>query len=288
MADIIAGLQASEKEKQTANKRDLTAEEQAALLKELADRRLAEYQAHVSALSVYATLDSLPHERGKGAIPMGAHLEATQIEPVRFFEYQWNLWVLQDLISAVKLANTGPDGRLTNVDRSVVKRIVSIDINPPDGLDSGDDADRVRRGELSGSTAAPQATVPGMMPLDLSRSITGRFGGDGNTLYDVRRARMTVIVSSARLQEFLEAIPRTNFMSITDLDLGEVKAWDDLKKGYYYGPEHVVKATVEVESVWLRSWVGPYMPSRLKAAFKIPEAPEAPASPAAPNAPGRG
>ncbi len=173
MADIITGLQASEKEKVTANKRDLTADEQAALLKELADRRLAEYQAHVSALSVYATVESLPHEMGRGAIPTGAHLEATQIEPVRFFEYQWNLWLLQDLVSAVKLANTGSDGRLTNVDRSVVKRIVSIDIDPPDGLDSGEDADRVRRGELSGASAAPQAAVPGMIPLDLGRSITG-------------------------------------------------------------------------------------------------------------------
>ncbi len=81
-------------------------------------------------------------------------------------------------------------------------------------------------------------------------------------------------------------------MSVTDLDLAEVKAWDDLKKGYYYGPEHVVKATVEIESVWLRSWVAPYMPSRLKAAFKIPEpAPDAsaaPTPPTAPGAPGRG
>jgi hypothetical protein len=148
---------------------------------------------------------------------------------------------------------------------------------------------------LAGAGAAPQAAVPGMMPLDPGRSITGRYGGDGNTLYDVRRARLTVIVSSARLQEFLEAIPRTNFMTVTDLDLAEVKAWDDLKKGYYYGPEHVVKATVDVESVWLRSWVAPYMPSRLKAAFKIPEpapdalgAPTPSTPPTPPNPSGRG
>src|SRR5262249_42002919 len=130
------------------------------------------------------------------------------------------------------------------------------------------------------------AAAPGMAPTDPFRSISARLGGPGNSYYDVRRAKMTVVVSSSRLQEFLEAIPRTNFMTVVDLDLSDVNAWDELKKGYYYGPEHVVKATVGIETVWLRSWMSNYMPSRLKQALKIPEPPPEAAAPG--NAPGAG
>jgi hypothetical protein len=293
LEETIQNLQTREKEKVTANKRDLTADETNDLIKQLADRRLAEYQSRVSAVSVYAALDVFPHGKSPGAIPVGSHIDPDLIEPVRFFGYQWDYWVLDDLLGAVKLANT-QNGKLTNVDKSIVKRIVSIEIEPPDGLDEGDDADSARRREMAGGGGggAP-AAVPGMAPSDPFKSISGRLGGPSNTVYDVRRAKMTVIVSSAHLQEFLEAIPRTNFMTITELNLAEVNVWDDLKKGFLYGPDHVVKATVAVETVWLRSWMAGYMPARLKAAFKIPEpqatpeaAPAAPAPPATKRGPG--
>jgi hypothetical protein len=125
-----------------------------------------------------------------------------------------------------------------------------------------------------------------MVPLDPTISVTGRAAGQGNTVYDVRRVRMTVVVSSARLQEFLEAIARTNFMTVIDLDLADVDAWSDLKKGYFYGSEHVVKATIGIETVWLRSWMSHFMPSRMKQALNVPEAPAADGSAPAPAAPG--
>jgi hypothetical protein len=275
MAEVIGDMQSREKEKITANKRDLTTEEQAALSKQLADRRLAEYQARASEISVYATLDSFPHGRGFGTIPTGAHLDPSLIDPFHFFMYQWDYWVFQDLVAAVRLANTDANGRLSNVGESVVKRIVSMELLPPDGATP-------REPSPGGMNAAPPpaAAAPGMAPVDLTVSISGRAGGEGNSVYDVRRVRMTVIVSSARLQDFLEAIPRTNFMTVTDLDLAEVNAWDDLKRGYYYGPEHVVRATVGIETVWLRSWTSGYMPSQMKSVLHIPEPGSAEGAPA--------
>jgi hypothetical protein len=183
----------------------------------------------------------------------------------------------------VRVANTTESGKLTNVDKSVVKRIVSIELEAPDGLEESEEADRGRQNSGVAATA-PVAAAPGMAPSDPFRSISARLGGPGNSYYDIRRAKMTVIVSSSRLQEFLEAIPRTNFMTVVDLDLSDVNAWDDLKKGFYYGPEHVVRATVGIETVWLRSWMSNYMPSRLKSALKIPEPVPAPET-AAPGAP---
>jgi hypothetical protein len=282
LVETINDMESREKEKITANKRDLTADERAALNKQLADARLAQYQSRVSSISVYATMDSLPHEKGSGGIPTGTHLDAPVIDTVHFFGYQWDLWVMQDLFAAVKLANMTPGGKQTNVDTSVVKRVISIEIDPPDGMGPREER------EGGGMPAAAQplggapASSPGMVPLDLGASVTGRVAGPGNSVYDIRRARITVVVSSARLQEFLEAIARTNFMTVIDLDLTDVNSWEDLRKGYYYGPEHVVKATVGIETVWLRSWMAAYMPSKLKQAMQIPEPPpEAGAAPAA-------
>jgi len=290
MAETVRDMQDSEKEKITANKRDLTTEEQAKLLKQLADQRLAEIQARVASISMYATLGSFPQGRSASAIPTGSHIDAELIEPVQFFKYQWDYWVLEDLVAAVKLADSGQDGKPTTVDKSVVKRIVSIELDPADGLEELD-AERGRQRDMGGNAPPVAAAAAGMAPTDPFRSISGRLGGPGNGYYDVRRAKMTVIVSSARLQEFLEAIPRTNFMTVVDMDLTDVNPWDELKKGYYYGPEHVTKATVEVETVWLRSWMSNYMPSRLKSQLKIPEPvpdPNAPAGTPAPGAKGPG
>jgi hypothetical protein len=288
MAETLRDMQSSEKEKITANKRDLTTDEQAKLFKQLADQRLAEIQSRVAAISVYGTLDAFPHAKGSG-IPTGSHIEADLIEPAQFFKYQWDYWLLDDLVAAVRVANTTESGKLTNVDKSVVKRIVSIELEAPDGLE--DSSEEMGSRGANANAAPAVAAAPGMAPSDPFRSISARLGGPGNTYYDIRRAKLTVIVSSARVQEFLEAIPRTNFMTVVDLDLTDVNAWDDLKKGYYYGPEHVVKATVGVETVWLRSWMSGYMPSRLKQALKIPEpvpAPDAAAPGGTPAPAGKG
>jgi hypothetical protein len=61
---------------------------------------------------------------------------------------------------------------------------------------------------------------------------------------------------------------------VTDLDLGEVDAWAALDEGYFYGDEHVVRVTLEVESIWLKSWLVPMMPEELRKALgmKVEEA----------------
>jgi hypothetical protein len=284
MVETINDMQGREREKVTALKRELTADEQTALSKQLADRRLAEYQSRVASISVYATMDSLPKEKGSGGIPTGTHLDASVIDTFHFFGYQWDYWVMQDLFAAVKLANSTAGGKLVNVDQAVVKRVVSIEIDQADGAGPRDE-----REGMPGASQPPAPAAPGTVALDPNVSVTGRAGGTGNTVYDIRRVRMTVVVSSARLQEFLEAIARTNFMTVTDLDLSDVNAWEDLKKGYYYGPEHVVRATVGIETVWLRSWMMGYMPSKLKQVLQIPEpAPDGSGAPAAPAAPASG
>ena len=296
VAEALREMSAREMEKVTAGKRPLTAEEQTALDKQLAERRLAEYQTAAKGISVYATIESMPDGKEGSSIPRGK-IDPDKIEPISFFLYQWDYWTIQDIFAAVRLANT-EGGKLTDVERSIVKRIESIQIADPKGLFGTPEA--AAPVDVTAPTATPVPTAPGMVPLDPTVSITGREMSPANPMYDVRRVTLTVVVSSSRLTEFLDAITRTNFMSVTDMDLASVDVWEDLKLGYYYGQENVVRATVQIETIWLRSWMGKYMPPEIlailtgggaagtdPAAAPVPEAPAA-GKAGRGRAPGRG
>jgi hypothetical protein len=269
LLEEVSGVRTAELQK-IGQRRDLTPEEQARIAKLVEERRLGGYQARARDLSVYATLDVFPTDDRKGSAVRLDRFEAAEIDPYYFYIYQWDLWVLSDLFAAVRLANVGPDGRPASVDQAVVKRIISITMKEPQGLVAGGSMG------LEREQTTPTAAVPGMVPTDPSLGVTGRGMGAWNTFYDLRYATMNCVVSSARLPEFLDAIERTNFMTVTGLEITDVKIWEDLREGYYYGPEHVVKVKVDIESAWLRSWTAKYMPSRVAAVLGVPGvAPEA-------------
>jgi hypothetical protein len=124
--------------------------------------------------------------------------------------------------------------------------------------------------------AAPPAAPPPpavAVPLDFNVSFTGRSAP--NSVYDTRAISLSAVVSSARLPDFINAIERTNFMTVTDMDLSEVDPWADLAAGYFYGNEHVVRVNLVIETVWLRSWTSKFMPAATKQLFQI-EVPAAP------------
>ena len=203
------------------NRDKLLPEEEAELTKILVKMRIGQYQHRASEISVYATRDCLP-----ASLPRAVPSEAP--DATTCFEWQFDYWMVSDLLRAVDAANTNESGRRTTLDKSVVKRIDRIDLGP-----------------VSGGTEA---------------SVTGRHGGSDNKLYDVRQARLSLVVSSAGLPALINAISRTNFMTVIGLDFVEIDPWADLDKGYYYGPDHVVRAVVNIETIWLRSWTEPLMP----------------------------
>jgi hypothetical protein len=205
----------------------------------------------------------------------------------KLFMHQWNYWVLSDVLSAVRLANTGADGKLMNVENAVVKRVGSIVLMNPDGMKTLDPrpVSPDEGFEPPAPPAPPAETTPGIAALDKGVSITGRARGGWNKYYEVRRADVTAVVSSARLNEFLKAITQTNYMSVTDLDIeSEVDVWGDLEQGYYYGDEHVVRVKVSIESLWFKEWLAPLMPAEVMTALGMELPPEpAPAEGAVPS-----
>jgi len=179
--------------------------------------------------------------------------------------WQWDYWVVEDLLRAVRRANSDVTGDPTPIPVSVVKRIESITIEPF-ALPEVDDEVGGTAG-LGGSMAAMGGSSRRSSDSPEKVTLTKRKSGDGP--YDLRRATMTVVVSSSRLPTFLSAIRTTNLMTVTDLDIEEVDVWGDLSEGYYYGDEHVVRATIGIESVWLREWTKQFMPEPVRRALGV-------------------
>ncbi len=231
---------AMEKVRSDTGREQLSAEEQDALVKELVGRRLGAYKQHANTISVYATPDVLPPD-----VPRVMPDQQPDVNTC--FKWQWDYWAIEDMINAVAAANTR-NGRRTNVPDSVVKRIERITLIPFSFTPPSDPS------AFGGGGAMP-STPP---------SITGRQSGGGNGLYDLRAGELTLIVASARIPELMDAIARTNLMTVTGLAIEDIDEWADLEEGYYYGTEHVVRVRIPVEMVLLRSWTVALMPQQIR------------------------
>ena len=265
--------------------RELTATEKESLQKTLIESRRGEYVRKSAEVRVYADMSVFPGASsapatgpggfGAGtATTMGGILltaPATPLSVNQAFVYQTDLWFLKDLFAIIKNANAGPGGRPLAVRDAVVKRIDKIELLPW----------RVQTAAVSAASAAPGgAPVDPNAAVPAADSITGFSDTAGANTYDVRRAKLTLVVSSAKLPLFFDAVARTNFMTVTGIAMEKVDSWADLANGYYYGDENVVRVLVDIETIWLRSWTEQYFPKAVRAALGLPDL----APPADPNA----
>jgi hypothetical protein len=231
------------------------AEDQATLAGELLQMRVGAIRKRAAQIGVYAdpgVFDGVPV-----AVPEKAPTAGEA------WDKQERAWVHQDLCRAILLANGG-SGATGGVSGSVVKRLLRVNVAPP-------------MWDVAGASA--QAYEPGeeKAPLDFGVSLTGRHSGAGskNKWYDVRTATIDVIVSSKNLPKFLNALAATNFMTVLDLDISQIEPIADLREGFDYGDENVVKATMKLETVWLREWRKAVMPSDVQKALAMVEGVEA-------------
>jgi hypothetical protein len=253
-------------QQQLQNAGTVDKETQARLDQELLEARKRAHLSQASKFSIYAGLDCLPIEGAAGGSEGSTIPKSIPERPAavsRAFQWQMDYWLIRDVFTAIRVANTTSGGTLAPVSQAVVKRLEKITIRepfapPPPTTDLND----------PNAAAAPAAVtleqLAGLVPTDPSLSVTGRKSSPQNPLYDVRLVKLQMVVSTARMKELFNAFARTNFMTITDIDLKEVDVRGDLDKGFYYGPEAVLRATITVESVWLRGWTQDLFPSGVK------------------------
>ncbi len=253
-------------------KRELDASEREKVEKALVEKRLSEYRDRAANISVYASMDAFPLSGNMGSfIPRQMPDKPPPLDECFFWQFDY--WLMSDVVDAIGAANRDAGGQPTSVEHSVVKRI--------DRIESSDNWVYMFSGGggRGGGGAEPSQSEPtkvdagspdALIDAKYDRSITGRWSGPGNGVYDIRNVSLSVVVSSERLPEFINAFARTNFMTVTDIDLSDVDVWADLELGYYYGSEHVVRAKMVVETVWLRSWTVPIMPYKVRGYLGLP------------------
>lgn len=192
------------------------------------------------------------------------------------WDWQHGYWIHQDLMAAFVKANTAPGGARIPVSQAPIKRVVSIELQPAPflggtGLRSPGSSD-----DPGAGMGAPPGDPAADIPKDFTRSFSGR--PVASAIYDVRETDVILIADANRLVDVIHAINATNFMTVTELDAVAVNPIPDLQAGFAYGNDYIVQARIRVETVWLRSWMKPWMPEMVRKFLGIP--PDEPAAPA--------
>lgn len=258
---------------------NITTEQQDEIEEKLTQRRMGEYIARAKSLTFYCSMDAIVNGSPNGEtrtagtdgfsiVPAVSWPPSMVTESVAF-TWLWDYWVISDVLDAAALANSNAASGAMSIPDAPVKRIEYIRVSALDVASGSASSDSdfsgggrpIRGGGSSGRSSDSESAQV---------SFTGREGGTSSSPFDLRQIELSAVVSSEDLPKFLDSFSKVNFMTVTDVDLQDVDVWEDLRNGYYYGTDHVVRATIRVESVWLRSWVSPLMPDPVKQALGVP------------------
>ncbi|MBX3359570.1 MAG: hypothetical protein KF745_14210 [Phycisphaeraceae bacterium] len=268
----------------TAGGQELSEQANKKIVDELVQLRLGEYRRRASEIRVYADAAVFTD------LPATAPTSAPSLRQA--WEWQEQIWALEDLVAAIASVNDSGRGATSGVPGSVIKRIIKATVGPVVSAQGGGDP------SFPGASAAPKSDgITSLLVPDFGQSITGRTSGvgSGNMLYDVRFITLNVVTSTRRLPQFIDALAQTNFAAVVGCELRSVDTHADLEQGFYYGDEHVVEASLKIETVWFRDWTTVNMPEEIRvertgvsAADATISAPVAPPPRAAPPPPDEG
>lgn len=252
---------------------NMTEDQKKRLDEAMTARRLSEYIDRARSLTFYATTDAFVNGSPTGesttvgrdgyTIIPAAFWPPSQISESVAFTWLWDYWVISDILDAAALANSNAASGAMSIPEAPVKRIDLIrvsafEVSAGASIEEEDSGRRPPRGVVDDTTSNQEP------------NFTGREGGQPNSAFDIRKAEVVAVVSSKDLPKFIDAIGKINFMTVTDLDLQSVDIWDELKQGYYYGQDHVVRVSIKIETVWLRSWMSPLMPNPVRQTLGVP------------------
>jgi hypothetical protein len=236
------------------------------LAEEVLKKRVEVYQLYAKSLNIYTSTNKL----GAGDFPfqvMGWSTQGTPANDLQLWEGQMQLWIQQDMARVIALTNSVSQ-QDTNVTKSPIKKLNRMEVKPGYiGLG----------GRAMPTDSGAAASGGGELKLnpaedDFSLSPTGRRS---NELYDVRHAKLDVVVDIVRLPEFFDNMVQVNYLTVLNMDVTDEDEYDALKRNYYYGDGDCVRIVLDIESIWLRDWTSKLMPAQVKADLGVPiEAPK--------------
>lgn len=249
-------------------------EEQSAMLaKSIVKRRLDEYANRAESIAFYCPLSAI---QTPSKVTGFSHVPSRvpgydSITEQAVYTWVWDYWVISDVLQGVTNANTDSSGVVLSVPDAPIKHVESIRVGEfsvaaVENFDDDDSQPTGRGGRGGRSDSRPSADPTKAVPF---KAYTNRNANVPGALYDTRMVNMTVIASSEDLPVFFDALGKTNYMTVVDVDIEQVDVWDALNEGYFYGPDHVVRAHITIETVWLRSWTSDLMPESIRTSLGI-------------------
>ena len=270
LASSLSQFKTQQQEQYAATSSDgrISVEQTKLLEQDLIKRRLGEYASKAESIAFYCPLTAIQSETpelGYSHVP-AIPPNYDSITEQAVFTWVWDYWVISDVLRAASAANTDASGVSLPVPDAPIKHVELIRVSEfavATGGSEFDDIDSGGRGARGGrgfgnddDFAAPSGP----------KFYTGRTQSNA---YDIRTVDLTVIASSKQLPKFFDALAKTNYMTVIDVDLSEVDVYDALSQGYYYGQDHLVRANIKIETVWLRSWTAESMPKSIRDSLGI-------------------
>jgi hypothetical protein len=197
--------------------------------------------------------------------------------PVDIWYAQMTLWIQQDVAQALAEANKNSQ----NILDAPVKHLLKLTIPSSGSSGAGGVGIYTTSTPTSGGAgpAVPAAPVDGSdvlpVPKILTVSPTGRVS---NPLYDVVQFTLVINVDSSQIPAVLASLSRDQLMDVMFMTVTSVDSDDQQRQGFFYGSAPVVQLTLSCETLFMRQWTAPLMPSVVKGqvGVAIPGAPVAP------------
>lgn len=222
--------------------------------------------------------------------------------PDQLWEGQVQLWVLRDIMSTIYKVNNvngtvkamGPQGDIRDepacVVNSPIKRLLDlktlhgyVGLHNTGAAISGvvPDANATLSGggivaapALGGTPGTSTPSIYPAPPRELApKEATDRAvehfgitptGRVSNSVFDVRHTQLTIDIEASKLPAFIEALNKTNFMTVIKSEVVDLDEYELLREGYVYGHADVVRADLIIESLWFRNWTEALMPKLVK------------------------
>lgn len=247
---------------------------------------------HAQGINVYADPDLGNMLAPNPAFPLqiaSLGSSADSPTPSQLWEGQFELWVLQDIVEAIYLANDVANEREhfdvngkpvpSSVLNAPVKRLLRAEVLPGyvglhnlGGVTSISGTSNTKSGGAKagvGGAASYPPPAGGKTDQPRETKLSENFviaptGRSSNALYDVRHARLIAHVDYQRLPELLNAIGSVNLMTVLNMRVNAVDEYELLNELYMYGQGDVVEVEMIIETLWLREWTSKLMPEDTK------------------------
>ncbi|MCA9278601.1 MAG: hypothetical protein H6815_09130 [Phycisphaeraceae bacterium] len=274
LGERLNDLKATETTRIQQSGNQLTPDDEDAIADKLIGVRLGQYKLRADELSTYMQQDAFLYTNDARVPPFAPNTYGRIPKYEECFVWQYDYWILRDVLRAVVKANSNENGEPTSVPDSTVKRITRVLQNRSDYLTLIEKAEADKANGQAGSMMEITFGLESeQLEPDYTESVSGRVLSNG--LYETRLVDITVIASFAKLPKLFEAINTTGIMSIVGMQMEAVDIEKDLNQGFYYGDEYVVQVELNIEVVYQRSWFSQYIPDSIKEVIGMPvEKPE--------------